>query len=156
MINQTRMSLCALTVFLLIVPGALSQDQVFRSVTPDAVEKMLQENKIEFKKSTPKQGDEVYFDFTRNNFRVRLTVFSKEEMMLDCVFRGVTLEKVNQWNASTRLTRVNWTKDTSGEMTVLEYGLDISGGATANTFKQFINRYDEELKKYDKFVLANN
>ena len=155
--RPSRLLLSAFTIFVFLVPCATGQDdKVFRALTPEATEKLLQDLKIEFKKSTPKKGNEHFFDFTRENFRIRLTLFGKDELMLDCVFRGIPLDKVNQWNASTKVTRANWSKDASGELTVLEYGLDISGGATAGTFKAFITRFDDELKKYDKFVIGNN
>jgi hypothetical protein len=147
------MFLFALTVFIFVVPLADGQDEkVFRDLTPEAAEKLLHEFKIEFKKTSSKKGEEHYFDFQRENYKVRLTLSAKDELMLDCVFRGMPIEKVNQWNAATRLTRANWHKDASGDLTILEYGLDISGGATAGTIRQFIRRFDEELKKYDKFV----
>jgi hypothetical protein len=140
---------------ILVVTSAGAQDEkVFRSLTPEAMEKILQDNKIEFKKTSSKKGDEHYYDFARENYRVRLSWFAPHEFMLDCVFRGVPLERVNQWNTSTRVCRANWHKDGGGDLTILEYGLDISGGATAGTIKQYISRFDDELKKYDKFVLG--
>src|SRR5438552_17523478 len=108
MFAPSRMILPALLIFVLIVPSLSAQDdKVFRSLTPDAVEKMLKDIKIEYKKSSAKKGDEHYYDFTRNHYRIRLTQFSAEEMMLDCVFRGISLDKVNQWNSVTRLTRAS-------------------------------------------------
>ena len=72
--------------------------------------------------------------------------------MLDCVFRGTSPDKVNQWNTFTRLCRVSYHKDPTGEFTLLEYGLDTSGGVTAGTIKQYITRFEDELKKYDRFI----
>jgi hypothetical protein len=152
MIRYPRMML-AVAVFIAVVPCTQAQDdKVFRSLTPEATEKLLQEFKIEFKKTSSKKGDEHYYDFMRDGYRVRLSYFSPQEMMLDCVFRGLPIEKVNAWNASTRLSRATFNKDVSGDFTILEYGLDIAGGATAGTIKQFVVRFDEELKKYDKLV----
>ena len=156
MLRTARTTLFAGAVFIFVLPFTQAQDEkAFRALTPEAAEKMLQDLKIEFKKTASKKGDEHYFDFARENYRIRLTLFSPQELMLDCVFRGITLERVNQWNTSTRFSRANWHKDQSGELTILEYGLDISGGATAGTIKQFLARYEDELKKYDKFVLGN-
>ncbi len=153
MLHHSRMILFTLAIFIFVVPFTNGQDEkIFRALTPEAAEKLLQELKIEFKKTSSKKGEEHYFDFQRDNYKIRLTLFAKDELMLDCVFRGMPIEKVNQWNAATRLTRANWHKDASGDLTILEYGLDISGGATAGTIKQYITRFDEELKKYDKFV----
>ena len=150
---QLLMSSAMLVVF---AAGAVAQDEkAFKSLTPEAAEKMLQDLKIEFKKTSSKKGDEHYYDFTRNNFKIRLTLVSPKELMLDCVFRGMPIDKVNQYNTITRVARANYQRDNSGVFTLLEYGLDISGGATAGTVKQFIARFDEELKNYDKFVAEN-
>ncbi|MBI1831802.1 MAG: YbjN domain-containing protein, partial [Planctomycetes bacterium] len=88
----------------------------------------------------------------RDSYKVRLTCFSPSEFMLDCVFRGVPIEKVNVWNASTRFSRASYHKDATGDFTILEYGLDLTGGATAGTIKQFLVRFDDELKKYDRYL----
>lgn len=147
-----RITLAAV-IFIAVVPFARAQDdKVFRAITPDAAESILKDMKIEYVKSSAKKGEEHYYDFKRDNFKVRLTWFSSTELMLDCVFRGVPIEKVNGWNSSTRLSRASHHKDGSNELTILEYGLDISGGATVGTIKQFILRFDDELKKYDKLV----
>jgi hypothetical protein len=156
MSRTQRLLACVLVVALMALSGAYAQDdKIFRSVTPEAAEKLLQDLKVDFKKTTSKKGDEHYFDFQRENYRVRLTLFSPQELMLDCVFRGMPLERVNQWNTSTRFTRANWHKDNNGDLTILEYGLDLSGGVTASTFKQFLMRFDDELRKYEKFAVGS-
>ena len=153
MLRSIRSLVCALAIFVMLVPYVAAQnDKVYRGLSTEEAEKLLQELKIEFKKTSAKKGDEHYYDFMRNGYRIRLNYFSRDEMMLDCVFRGAPIDKVNQWNTFTRLSRASFHKDQSGEFTLLEYGLDAGGGITAATFKQFINRFDDELKKYDKFL----
>ncbi|MSQ94362.1 MAG: YbjN domain-containing protein [Gemmataceae bacterium] len=152
----SRIVLFTLAAFILIAPGTRAQeDKVFRALTPEATEKVLQDLKIEFKKTSSKKGDEHYYDFLRGTYRVRLTHFSGEDIMLDCVFRGMPLEKVNQWNTLTKISRASWQKDQTGEFTILEYGLDLAGGATAGTIKQYLARFEDELKKYDKFITGS-
>lgn len=154
MLRKSQILVSTLVIVLFAAGAGAQDDKVFKSLTPEATEKILQDMKVAFKKTSSKKGDEHYYDFTRDNFRIRLTWFSAQEFMLDCVFRGIPLDRVNQWNTSTRVSRANWHKDASGELSILEYGLDISGGATAGTLKQFVARFDDELKKYDKFVLG--
>jgi len=157
MLRSSKLFLFAWAVLLLVLPCSQAQDdKVFRTLTPDAAEKVLQELKIEFKKTSSPKGDEHHFEYTREKYKIRLTLFGQQDLLLDCVFRGMPLERVNQWNTFTRLSRANWHKDGSGELTILEYGLDISGGATAGTIKQYITRFDDELKKYDRFVAGNS
>src|SRR5579862_9791537 len=126
--QETRMFrsyFVAAAVFIAVVSQAQAQDdKVYRALPPETTEKMLQELKIEFKKTSSKKGDEHYYEFTREGFKIRLTQFSPEELKLDCVFRGIPLDSVNAWNfEKTRVTRALYYKDASGEITLLEYGL---------------------------------
>jgi hypothetical protein len=155
MFHKSRLLLFTLAIFVLVMPAQAQDEKVFRALTPDAAEKILQELKVDFKKTSPKKGDEHFFEFMRDSYRIRLTYFSPQELMLDCVFRGMSIDRVNQWNLQTKVSRATYHKDQSGEFTILEYGLDISGGATAGTIKQYLTRFEEELKKYDKFVSGN-
>lgn len=140
-------------IFIAVVSTAQAQeDKVFRALSPEATEKMLLDLKIDFKKASSKKGDEHYYEFTRDGFKIRLTHYSPQELKLDCVFRGISLENVNHWNFTSRQGRAVYYKDQTGEVTLLEYSLDVSGGVTAGTIQQFIVRFDTELKKYDKYV----
>lgn len=146
-------SILIAAILIAVVPATRAQDdKVYRALPTELTEKMLQDLKIDFKKSSSKKGDEHYYEFTRENFKIRLTHFSPQELKLDCVFRGISLENVNQWNFGSRLGRAVYYKDQSGEVTILEYSLDVSGGVTAGTIQQFVARFDAELKKYDKYV----
>jgi hypothetical protein len=154
--SRSFRTVLAIAVFTATVSCAQAQeDKVYRALSPEATEKLLQELKIEFKKTSSKKQDEHYYDFMRDTYKVRLTHFSPQEVLLDCVFRGIPIEKVNAWNSSTRFSRAVHHKDASGEFTLLEYGLDVSGGVTAGTIKQYLLRFDDELKKYDKFININ-
>ena len=147
-----RMMLAVVVCIALVSHASAQDDKVYRALPPESTEKMLQDLKIEFKKSSSKKGDEHYYEFTRDTFKICLTQFSPQELMLDCVFRGIPLDKVNQWNTTTKVTRALHYKDASGDLTLLEYGLDVPGGVTAGTIKQYVARFDEELKKYDRYV----
>jgi Putative bacterial sensory transduction regulator len=152
MFRITRM-IPALLVFFVVIPCTFAQDdKVFRELKPVETEKFLQELKIEFNKTASPKGEETYFEYKRDKFRIRLTQYSPKELKLDCVFRGMSLEQVNAWNRAARFSKATHHKDGTAEITMLEYALDISGGATAGTIKQFVSRFDEDLKSYDKFV----
>jgi hypothetical protein len=144
-------------IFVAVSPSARAQDdRVFRALAPVEAEKLLRGLKIDFKKSSSKKGDQQFFDFQRQNYRIRLTQFSPQDLLLDCVFRSLPIDKVNEWNTMTKLSRASVHKDASGDFTLLEYGLDLSGGATDGTIKQYIARFEDELKKYDEFIAANS
>jgi hypothetical protein len=149
----SRMILPALLISLCIVPAAFAQDaKLVRELSPEALAKALTDLKIEFNKTASAKGDEHYFEFTRSNYRIRLTQFGPQELMLDCVFRGIPIDKVNDWNAMTRLSRASLHDDPSGKVTLLAYGLDVAGGVTEATIPQYLTRFEDELKKYDRFV----
>jgi hypothetical protein len=155
MFPLSRMACAALVIFVTVVPCLRAQDpKGAPEMAPDLPEKTLQGMKIDFKKSSSKKGDQQYFDFQRGTFRVRLTQFPTQELMLDCVFRGIPLDKVNEWNTITKLSRVAVHKDATGEFTILEYGLDLTGGVTEGILKQYITRFEDELKKYDGFIAS--
>ncbi len=148
-----RIRLASLVVFIVVIPNARAQDEKLqRDLTHEAISGFLQEQKIEFKKTASKAGDEHYFDFVRGNFRVRWTLFSSKDVMLDCVFPGMPIEKVNQWNGFTRVARASYHKENTGELTILEYGMDLSAGYSRGMLKQYLARFEDELKKYEKFV----
>ena len=71
MVRSFRIML-AVVIFIAVVPCAQAQeDKVYRALAPEATEKLLQDLKIEFKKSSSKKGDEHYYEFTRAAFKVR-------------------------------------------------------------------------------------
>ena len=67
----------------------------------------------------------------------------------------MSIDRVNQWNMQTKVSRATFHAERTGDVTILEYGLDLAGGATAGTIKQYIARFEDELKRYDKFVSGN-
>lgn len=149
----SRMILPALLISLCIATTVRAQDaKVVRELSPEAIAKVLTDLKIEFNKTATPKGEEHYFEFTRGAYRIRLTQFGPQELMLDCVFRGIPIDKVNEWNAMTRLTRASLHDDPSGKVTLLAYGLDLAGGVTEATIQQYVTRFEDELKKYDRYV----
>ena len=66
----------AVAVFIAVVPHLHAQDdKVFRSLSPEAAEAILKDLKIDYAKSSSKRGDEHYYDFKREGFKVRMTYF---------------------------------------------------------------------------------
>src|SRR5262249_35640310 len=93
MIHLARM-IATLVVFFVIVPLAFTQvilpsqgaqgstpasaedQKVFRTLSPEGLEKILVDFKMDFNKSKPKKGDEHYFEFKSDKYRVRLTQYA--------------------------------------------------------------------------------
>src|ERR1022692_2823029 len=118
MCRSSRM-IVTLVVFIVVVPCTFAQDdRVFRELKPEATEKLLQELKIEFNKTVSPKGEETYFEYKRDKYRIRLTQYSAQELKLDCVFRGVSLEQVNLWNMAARFSKATHHKDGTAEITM--------------------------------------
>jgi hypothetical protein len=144
-----------LALALLVAPnsGFGQDEQVVRNLTPEKLEKFLQGQKLQFKKEAVPKEDIFYFTFTRGKFEVRLTSFAGKDLMLDCMFKAMTLDKINRWNIDAKFSRVSLHKDANNvPYSVLEYNLDLSGGVTLDALKQYLVRYDEELKNFDTYV----
>lgn len=128
------------------------KDKVYRLLPDDQLAAVLKDLKIDFKKTPADTRGVTYFDFTRNNYKVRLTNFDGKDLMLDSLFKGMALDKVNEWNRAAKFSRASLTKDKMGEFVPLEYNLDVIGGVTAGTVKQFLEQFDQELKNFDRFA----
>src|SRR5581483_6971372 len=143
----------ALALWLAPGQGRAQDDTVLRNPTPERLEKFLQAEKVEYKKSAVPKEDVYYFTFTRGKFEVRLTSFGGKDLMLDCMFKALTLDKINRWNVDAKFSRASLHKDANDvPYSVLEYNLDLSGGVTADALKQYVARFEEELKNYDTYV----
>jgi hypothetical protein len=147
-----RRPVAALLVFLAIANSALSQDTVLKEISPEQLEKILGELKFEAKKSFSKKKDEAYFDFMHSTFATRLTSFDGKDLMLDCVFPALSMEKANTWNTKAKFSRVSIQKEGGNFFSILEFNFDVSGGVSVNAVKQFITRFGDELKEFNSYV----
>ncbi len=151
MVGTQLTAFAALALLLAGGPGR-AQDEVVRALPPERIEKFLQGEKLEYKKSAIPKEDVYYFTFQRGKFEVRLTSFGGKDLMLDCMFKPLALDKINHWNINTKFSRASVQNDAKGESySVLEYNLDLVGGITLDALRQYLTRFDEELKNYDTY-----
>lgn len=144
---MTPMGLLAATWF--FVGSTFAQeDKVFKQLSAEQTDALLQTLKIEFKKTPGKKGDVVYYDFQRGDHKVRLYWYGGKDLMLDAVFPRMSLEQVNLWNVRAKFSRACLHKDDKGEFTALEANLDLTGGATEGTIRRFMTVFDEEIKQF--------
>jgi hypothetical protein len=133
--------------------GFAQEDPVLRTPTPERLEKFLQNEMLEIKKGTVPKEDVHFFTFKRGKFEVRLTSFGAKDLMLDCTFKPLPLDKINRWNISAKFSRASLQQDAKGEpYSILEYNLDLSGGVTVEALRHYLARFDQELKNYDIYV----
>lgn len=143
-----------LTFSLFVTHDALPQGKVARSVSDETIEKILQSLAVKYQKAERKDKDTTttYFDFTRNDQPCRLYNYGND-LWIECVFeKSLKLEDINRWNADAKFSRLVLIEQKDKTTLSLEAQLDCLGGVTDSTIKQYINRFDEETKKFAKFA----
>lgn len=142
-----------LTLFIagcLLAPG-LGQDKgkVYRKVAPEKLDAILKQMKIEFEKSQGKKTGTWHYDFERSNFKVRLNNHEGRDLWIDVVFTDkISLKEVNDWNIRAKFSRAVQLKEGERVTTSLEAQLDCDGGVTDGMIRQFILRFDGEIKTF--------
>ena len=129
--------------------------EVFRNVSADKLEGILKELNINYKKVPGKTEDVSFYDYERNNFKIRLHNYGGKDLWIDALFNDrMTLEEINRWNVRAKFSRAVLIKDkeTNKETISLESQIDCQGGITDNIIKSFINRFDGELRDFSKFL----
>lgn len=133
-----------------------ADQRVYRSVSPDQLEDFLRSQRLEFKKNANAgMAGVFYYDFKRGNHGVRLTYYNGKDLMLDNQLnRNVPLEKLNEWNKKAKFSRASLHQDKQGPFVMLEYNLDLTGGVTLGTLRQFLGQFAQECTAFDGFVAA--
>jgi len=133
---------------------ALSQNKIYRNVSNDAIEKVLQSLELKYQKAERKDKDSttMYFDFTRGGQPFRLYNYGND-LWIECTFeKKLKAEDINRWNADAKFSRLVQIEQKEKTLLSLEAQLDCMGGVTDAIMKQYINRFDEEAKKFAKFL----
>lgn len=139
----------ALGVLALPCGGLTQQEGVLVNPTPADLEAVLESLKIDFKKSREKPA--ILYHYVKDGQRTTLWYYlAKKELMLQALFKGTALERLNAWNDKTFFSRAYLRKST-GE-SVLEWNLDIQGDVTKNTIRRFIRRFEEEMSDFREFL----
>ncbi len=148
-------SLFACLAIALVVPmEVLSQNKIYRQVPNEAVEKVLQGLELKYQKDERKDkgASVMFFDFTRGEHTYRLYNYGND-LWIETVFdRKMPPEDVNRWNAEAKFTRLVLIEQKDKTSISLEAQLDCAGGVTDTVIRQYVNRYDEEAKKFTKFL----
>jgi hypothetical protein len=126
---------------------------VIRSLSPEQTADFLKSIGIEFKQSQGTNGKTTYFDYTRNNYKIRLHLFETgKDLMVDALFPGVALQVLNQWNLKAKYTRAVLDRDKRGDFAAVEANFNLAGGVTLDAVKVFLQSFDEELAAFQRFL----
>src|SRR5205823_6141348 len=82
---------------------AVTQEEVYKGISAAKLEKLLDGMGLKYKKG--KQGNDVFYEYTKNNFLIRLTNFNGEDLMIDAIFPASNVAKVNAWNVKRSYVR---------------------------------------------------
>jgi hypothetical protein len=155
---ETVMSRCillgALTLGLtVLLPIRTSAQDVYKNVTSAKVEKILAELKIDYKKSPGKKDGVFFYDYTRNGFKIRLHNYEGKDLWIDAIFSdNLSPEEINAWNVRAKFSRAVLLKDNDRTTVSLENQYDCLGGCTDAFLRQFVNRFDGEVRDFTDFV----
>lgn len=144
---------CLALALALPTPGA-AQNKIYRQVPNEAIEKVLQGLEVKYQKDERKDkaATVMFFDFTRGNTSYRLYNYGND-LWIETVFeKKMTPEDVNRWNAEAKFTRLVLIEQKDKTTLSLEAQLDCAGGVTDVVIRQYINRFEEETKKFSKFM----
>jgi hypothetical protein len=150
--KRIGLGLVGITLCLLLPAGGWSQGKVLKNVSNDMVEKTLQSLDLKFEKGERKVKDSTiaYYDFKRDEQSYRLYNYVTD-LWIECLFdKKLTPELVNAWNAQAKFSRAVLLEQKDKTSLSLESQLDCLGGVTDAMVKQFVNRFDEETKKFMK------
>jgi hypothetical protein len=131
-----------------------SQSKVYRTIGNDAIEKILQSLELKYQKAERKEKDSTtaYFEFTRGGQPFRLYNYVND-LWIECTFeKKLSAEDINRWNADAKFSRLVLIEQKDKTTLSLEAQLDCLGGVTDAVIKQYINRFDDEAKKFAKFA----
>jgi hypothetical protein len=144
--------LTGLGSLLVVLASIGSAQDVFRRVTPEKLESLLKELNITFEKKAGKGEGVFYYDYVRNEFKIRLYNYNGKDLWVDAHFNDkMALEEINKWNIRAKFSRAVLIKNENKETVSLESQIDCLGGITDNIIKQYINRFDNELVEFRKF-----
>jgi hypothetical protein len=149
--NATRALVGACAAAVLLWPAATPAQQVFKEITPKRLEGILDGMSLQYKKLEGAPGV-TYYDFKMRNLTVRLTNFNGKDLLIDMFMTPIDLKRVNEWNRKAKFTRAYLATENGVESVVLASNLDILGGVTDDTVKQFLREFETSLTDFSNFT----
>ena len=130
---------------LLLLPGSASaQAKVFRTISNDTVEKVLQGLELKYQKEERKNKNGVilYFIFSRGEQNYGMFNYGNDLWIESTFEKKMKLDDVNRWNAQAKFSRLVLVEQKDKTIVSLESQLDALGGLTEASIRQFVNRFE--------------
>ncbi|MBX9679197.1 MAG: YbjN domain-containing protein [Gemmataceae bacterium] len=150
-----RLATFSLLIASVVVFSASAEDaaKAYRNVSSDQLEAILKSMKVDFKKTAGKKEGIFFYDFEAESMKVRLHNYEGKDLWLDAHFTDkLDLDEVNKWNVKARATRAVLLGTGDKATVSLEAQLDCDAGASDAIVRQFVTRYEKELKNFVKFI----
>jgi hypothetical protein len=137
----------------LAIPAAAPAQEVFKNVSSVRLEKLLADMDISYKKVNGTRDGVYFYDFTRNNYKIRLHNYEGKDLWIDALFSDrMSPENVNRWNVQAKFSRCVLLTNNDKNTVSLENQIDCLGGCTDAIIRQFITRFDTEVRNFAAFV----
>jgi hypothetical protein len=148
--------LAGLPVVMLAAPGSAQETKevVTRTVSNDLLEKVLADLNISHQKTAGKTSNTFFYNYERNNFKIRLGNHGGQVLWLSAAFPKVPLEQINTWNVRAKFSRAVLYREGGSDTSLVEAQLDCRGGMTAGIVRQFLKRFDNEVSDFSSFLKA--
>lgn len=150
-----RLAIFSLLIASIVAFSASAEDatKAYRNVSSDQLEAILKSMKVDFKKSAGKKEGIYFYDFEAESMKVRLHNYEGKDLWLDAHFTDkLDLDEVNKWNVKARATRAVLLGTGEKATVSLEAQLDCDAGTSDAIVRQFVTRYEKELKNFVKFI----
>jgi hypothetical protein len=134
-------------------PASAAAQQVYKNVSSAKLEQILNDLGISYKKTNGNREGIHFYDYTRNGYKIRLHNYEGKDLWIDALWSDpLTLEDCNRWNVRAKFSRAVLL-DNSGKKTVsLENQFDCLGGTTDAFVRQFVVRFDGEVRDFAQFI----
>jgi hypothetical protein len=137
----------------LATPQAAHSQEVFKNVSSARLERLLADMNITYKKSSGTRDGVHFYDYTRNGYKIRLHNYEGKDLWIDALFSDrMSPENVNRWNIGAKFSRCVLLTSNEKINVSLENQLDCLGGCTDAIIRQFITRFDTEVRNFAEFV----
>jgi hypothetical protein len=156
MVFRMRLAAFCLLFAALAARAALASAQeqpVYKNVSTATLERILTGLHIQYKKTRSDKDGFDYYEFDRNGYKIRLHNYAGKDLWLDALCSDrLSLEDVNRWNQRAKFSRCVQLNSDGKKTISLECQLDCLGGCTDAIVRQFIRRFDGEVRSFAAFV----
>jgi hypothetical protein len=145
-------TLLALAVLAAPAVGQEKKESVPHAVSSELLEKVLADLNIRYEKSKGKTSSSQFYNYDRDQYKIRLGNHGGKVLWLSAAFPRASPEKINEWNVRAKFNRAVLTRQNQQEAAVVEAQLDCQAGVTPGIIRQFLKRFDKEVRDFDQFL----